>query len=134
MLILSKTLSSERLLNICDDISYVFDSNRNSHQAIGDPQLPAARGQQISVRSSRRMQDAREHVAETRRSDAELQRVHETKCRFPAVVFQFNRNQGTHMALAQNAIRDLLSISRRKTRVVHATDPRMIAEALSQCL
>src|SRR5260370_25396353 len=37
------------------------------------------------------------------------------------------------MALAQNAIRNLLSISRRKSRIVYATDPRMIAETLSQC-
>src|SRR3989442_11032632 len=79
------------------------------------------------------MQDARKHVAETGRAHAELQRVHETKRRFPAVVFQFNRNQSTQMAFAQNAIRDLLSIGRRKSRIVDATDPRMIAETLSQC-
>src|SRR5205807_5912176 len=79
------------------------------------------------------MQDARKHIAETGRSHAELQRVHETKRRFPAVVFQFNRNQSTHVALTQNAIRDLWSSSRRKSRIVHATDPRMIAETLSQC-
>ena len=92
MLILSKFLSSERLLNIRNDISYVFDSNRNPYQAIGDPQLLPARGRQISVRCGRRMQDARKHVAQTGRSDAEFQRVHETKRRGPAVVFQFNRN------------------------------------------
>ncbi len=133
MLILSQILSSERLLNIRNDISYVFDSNRNPHQAISDAQLPTARGGQISVRSSCRMQDTRKHVAETGRSHAELQRVHEAKRRFPAVVFQFDRNQATHMTRAQNAIRHLLSIGWRKSRVVHATDSRMVAETLSQC-
>src|SRR5438552_1300968 len=100
MLILSQILSSERLLNIRNDISYVFDSNRNPHQAISDAQLPTARGGQISVRSSCRMQDTRKHVAETGRSHAELQRVHEAKRRFPAVVFQFDRNQATHIRRA----------------------------------
>src|SRR2546425_12763296 len=122
MLILSEILGSERLLNIRDDVVYVSNANRNPDQAIGDFQLPTPRGGQISVRSSRRMQDARKHVAETGRAHAELQRVHETKRRFPAVVFQFNRNQSTRMAFAQNAIRDLLSIGRRKSRIVDATD------------
>src|SRR2546429_5794254 len=133
MLILSKILSFERLFDVSNDVVYVFDANRNPHQAISDPQLPAARRRQISVRSSCRMQDARKHIAETGRAHTELQRVHETKRRFPAVVFQFNRNQSTQMAFTQNAIRDLLSIGRHKSRIVDATDPRMIAETLSQC-
>ena len=39
-------------------------------------------GNQIAVRSRRRMQHTRKHIAETRRTHTQLQRIHKTKRRF----------------------------------------------------